>query len=86
MYDLKINLKRSVLLFLSLMFLGTLVLFAIIGGFISTPILMFPILLAVLSIAGIILCFVPFFKDHMWLIPIADVLISAIVAVIIHFI
>ncbi|SMC31986.1 hypothetical protein SAMN06296952_0192 [Oscillospiraceae bacterium] len=86
MYDLKINLKRSVLLFLSLMFLGTLVLFAIIGGFISTPILMFPILLAVLSIAGIILCFVPFFKDHMWLIPIADVLIGAIVAVIIHFI
>ena len=86
MYDLKINLKRSVLLFLSLMFLGTLVLFAIIGGYVSSPILMFPILLAVLSIAGIILCFVPFFKDHMWLIPIADVLIGAIVAVIIHFI
>ena len=86
MYDLKINLKRSVLLFLTLIFLGTLVLLAIIGGYVSAPILMLPILLAALSLAGIILCFVPFFKDRIWLISIAEILIGAIVAVIIHFI
>ncbi|MCR5529309.1 MAG: hypothetical protein K6F49_08830 [Saccharofermentans sp.] len=85
MYDLKVNLKSAGLLFLSLLFFGAFWLFLLAAD--TLPILiMVPLLLALLSLAGIILCFVPFFKDHMWLIPIADLVIGSVVAVIIHFI
>jgi hypothetical protein len=85
MFDLKINLIKSLVAFLSLMFIGVSILLALIGE--TAVISLFvPILLGLLSIIGMILTFVPFFKNHIWLIIPVDIAVGALVAVILHFV
>lgn len=85
MFDLGKNLIKTLIFFLSILFIGVAILTALIAG--STFVMiMVPLLLLILGAVGVILTIVPVFKDKLWLVPIIQILIAAIVAVIVHFI
>ncbi len=84
MYDLKNNLVNSAIVLLSLIFIGTAFLLTLVAESAAVALLL-PILLILLAVVGIILTFVPFFKDNIRLIPVVDAVVGIIVAVIIHF-
>lgn len=84
MYDLKNNLVNSAIVLLSLIFIGMAFLLTLVAESAAVALLL-PILLILLAVIGIILTFVPFFKDHIRLIPVVDAVVGIIVAVIIHF-
>lgn len=85
MFDLGKNLIKTLVFFMSLMFIGVAILMALIAGN-SFVLIMVPLLLIILAVAGIVLTFVPIFRDKLWLIPTAQVIVAAVVAVIVHFI
>lgn len=85
MYDLKDNLIRSAIVLLSILFIGLILLMTLVAHSIIVAILL-PLLFTLLTVTGLILTFVPFFKDKLWLIPIVDIAVGAIVAVIVHFV
>ena len=85
MFDLGKNLIKTLIFFLSILFIGVAILLALIA--VNTFVLtMVPVLLVILAIAGIILTFVPIFKDKLWIIPAAQVIIACVTALIVHFI
>lgn len=85
MFDLGKNLIKTLIFFLSILFIGVAILTALIAE--STFVMiMVPLLLLILGAVGVILTIVPVFKDKLWLVPIIQILIAAIVAVIVHFI
>ena len=85
MFDIGKNLIKTLIFFLSILFIGVAILTALIAD--STFVMiMVPLLLLILGAVGVILTIVPVFKDKLWLVPIIQILIASIVAVIVHFI
>ena len=85
MFDIGKNLIKTLIFFLSILFIGVAILTALIAD--STFVMiMVPLLLLILGVLGVVLTLVPVFKDKLWLVPIIQILIAAIVAVIVHFI
>ncbi len=85
MFDLGKNLIKTLVFFLSLLFIGFAILLAIIADN-TFVLIMVPLLLVILAVAGIVLAFVPIFKDKLWLIPVAQVIVASVIALIVHFI
>lgn len=85
MFDLGKNLIKTLVFFLSLLFIGFAILLALIAANTFVLILV-PLLLVILAVAGIVLTFVPIFKDKLWLIPVAQVIVASAIALIVHFI
>jgi hypothetical protein len=85
MFDMGKNLIKTLVFFLSLLFIGFAILLALIAAN-TFVLIMVPLLLAILAVAGIILSFVPIFKDKLWLIPVAQVIVASVIALIVHFI
>lgn len=85
MFDLGKNLIKTLVFFLSLLFIGFAILLALIAAN-TFVLIMVPLLLVILAVAGIVLAFVPIFKDKLWLIPVAQVIVASVIALIVHFI
>lgn len=85
MFDLGKNLIKTLVFFLSLLFIGFAILLALIAAN-TFVLIMVPLLLVILAVAGIVLTFVPIFKDKLWLIPVAQVIVASVIALIVHFI
>lgn len=85
MFDLGKNLIKTLVFFLSLLFTGFAILLALIAAN-TFVLIMVPLLLVILAVAGIVLTFVPIFKDKLWLIPVAQVIVASVIALIVHFI
>ncbi len=64
MFDLGKNLIKTLVFFLSLLFIGFAILLAIIADN-TFVLIMVPLLLVILAVAGIVLAFVPIFKDKL---------------------
>ena len=85
MFDIGKNLIKTLIFFLSILFIGVAILTALIAD--STFLMiMVPLLLLILGVLGVVLTLVPVFKDKIWILPIIQILIASIVAVIVHFI
>ena len=85
MFDISKNLIKTLIFFLSILFIGVSILTALIAD--STFVMiMVPLILLILGVLGVVLTLVPVFKDRIWIIPIIQILIASIVAVIVHFI
>lgn len=85
MFDMGKNLIKTLVFFLSLLFIGFAILLALIAAN-TFVLIMVPLLLVILAVAGIVLAFVPIFKDKLWLIPVAQVIVASVIALIVHFI
>jgi hypothetical protein len=85
MFDLGKDLIKTLIFFLSCMFIGVSLMMALIASN-TFVLIMVPLLLVILAVVGIILTFIPFFKDKLWLIPIAQIIAASAVALIVHFI
>ena len=85
MFDMGKNLIKTLVFFLSLLFIGFAILLALIADN-TFVLIMVPLLLVILAVAGIVLAFVPIFKNKLWLIPVAQVIVASVIALIVHFI
>ena len=84
MLEIGSHLIKSLIFFLACIFVGAAVLVMLAGGSAAARILV-PGLFILMVIAGVVLTFVPFFKDKLWLIPIVETVIGLGTALIIHF-
>ena len=85
MFDLGKNLIRTLIFFLSFLFIGVSLVMALIAGNIFM-LIMVPLMFVVLGVTGIVLTFVPGFKDKLWTIPALQIIVAVVTALIVHFI
>ncbi len=84
MFDWSKTLLRTLLFFLICLFFGTVLSMFIIGSAMFDMI-MVPILFALFAIIAFILTFIPFFENKLWLIPLIEVVVAVIIALIAYF-
>ena len=84
MLDFSSKFIKAIVFSLVTMFLALLLLFFLGGSVILR--LFLPVLLLAFTLLNVILCHVPFLRDHLWIILPIDAVLGIIAAVIVHFI
>ena len=85
MLDFSSKFIKAIVFSLVMMFLALLFLMFLLGASIRVW-LFLPVLLLAFTLLNVILCHVPFLRDHLWIILPIDAVLGIIAAVILHFI
>ena len=85
MLDFGSKFIKAIVFSLVTMFLALLLLFFFVGESMILR-LFLPVLLLAFTLLNVILCHVPFLRDHLWIILPIDAVLGIIAAVIVHFI